>query len=47
MLEGQRVRPARLEALGFGWRFPTIDLAMADAVREQPEPERAARGPVS
>jgi uncharacterized protein (TIGR01777 family) len=29
LLTGQRVRPRRLEAAGFGWRFPAIEAALA------------------
>jgi uncharacterized protein (TIGR01777 family) len=33
MLTGQRVVPARLEAAGFHFRHPSIDGALADALR--------------
>ena len=33
MLEGRRVVPAKLRALGFAWRFPTLERALTGAVR--------------
>lgn len=33
MLSSQRARPARLQELGFRFAFPTLDAALADAVR--------------
>ena len=29
VLDGQRALPRRLEALGFTWRYPTIERALA------------------
>jgi len=34
LLSGQRVRPRRLEELGFKWRFSTIESALSDLLRK-------------
>jgi uncharacterized protein len=34
LLTGQRVRPRRLEQLGFVWRYPEIETALADILKD-------------
>ena len=44
LLTGQRVRPRRLEQLGFAWRYPEIDSALADILKNHiPEIRRLDR----
>jgi len=38
LLGGQRAEPARLRALGFAWRFPTLAAALADVLRPEGAP---------
>jgi len=38
LLASQRVEPARLQASGFQFRFPTLDGALRNAVRAGPLP---------
>jgi NAD dependent epimerase/dehydratase family enzyme len=33
LLTGQRVRPRRLEEVGFKWRYSTIDAALSDLLQ--------------
>jgi hypothetical protein len=35
LLEGRRVVPARLRALGFAWKHPALDEALAAALAER------------
>ncbi|HUN58413.1 MAG TPA: TIGR01777 family oxidoreductase [Candidatus Binataceae bacterium] len=51
LLGGQRVRPRRLEELGFRWRYETVESALANILRDnQPEIRRLGErspGPVA
>lgn len=42
LLEGQRVEPARLEALGYRFRFPTLSAALSDLVERRSHPSPAS-----
>ncbi len=45
LLTGQRVRPRLLGQAGFSWRFPTIENALADILKEiQPRIQRIGKG---
>jgi len=47
VLGGQRVVPAALQRVGFAWAWPSLDAAIAEAVRGAPDAVQLARAPAA